>query len=229
MSRSLFRNEFGWVWIASRDKSSALSCRPRVSSWHLIEMIVQRIVREANRVLGKKVHHRLRPCSQDLACRRDGNCESPSTWKREERLSRSSVEYFHDRPKFQEFETKGQPNCVGARRDWSRRAEPGDGVGERFVWERPKPVVLSEPCLRRNCRSEPGPIGPFGAWKHTKGLGRIRVVGSDSLFLANRSQFPPFHLSAKSAFSLLRTEQYNMDWESNAPATIRVQAIYCGD
>lgn len=229
MSRSLSRSEFGWVWIECRDKWSALSCRPRVSSWHLIEMIVHRIVREANRVLGKKVHHRPRPCSQDLACRLDGNCESPSTWKREERLSRSAVEYFHDRPKCQEFETKVPPSCVGAQRDWSRRAEPRDGVGERFVWKRPKPVVLSEPCLRRNCRSGPGPMCPFGAWKHTKVRGRTRVVGSDSLFLANRSQLPPFHLSAKSAFSLLRTEQYNMDWESNAPATIRVQAIYCGD
>ncbi len=212
MSRSLSRSEFDWVWIGCRDKWSALSFRPRVSSWHLIEMIVHRILRVANRVLGKKNHHRPRPCSQDLACRRVGNCESPSTWKHEERLSRSAVEYFHDLPKFQEFETKVQPNCVGAQCDWSRQAEPRGGVGEplvwkrlKLVWKRPKPVALSEPCLRRNCRSGPGPIGPFGSLKHTKGRGRTRVVGSDSLFLANRSQFPPFHLSAKSAFSLLRT------------------------
>ena len=170
-------------------------------------MIVHRIVREANRVLGKKVHHRPRPCSLDLACRRDGNCESPSTWKREERLSRSAVEYFHDLPKFQEFETKVQPNCVGAQSDWSRRAEPRGVVGERLVWKRPKPVVRFELCLKRNCRSGTGPICPFGSLKHTKGRGRTRVVGSDSLFLANRSQLPPFHLSAKSAFSLLGERQ----------------------
>lgn len=193
MSRSLSHSAFGWVWIECRDKWSAWSCPPRASSWHLIEMIVHRIVREVNRVLGKKVHHKPRPCSQDLAFRRDGNCEPPSTWKLEERLSRSAVEYFHDQPKFQEFETEVLPNCVGAQRDWSRRAKPRNGVEERFVWKRPKSVVLSEPCLRRNCQSRPGLIGPFGAWKHTKVRGRTRVFGSDSLFLANRSQLPPLH------------------------------------